>query len=139
MSFKVDDRVVYPAFGIGRVVALVPKSFFEAESQMYYEVTGDRSTVWVQIDEGSARGQTCSIRLLRPQEWSRHDGALQRNHLRFSGPLHPSADESDTSAAGTGLASDDKFRASAAQCESVFVRGLRWSTFVARDWLNYIR
>jgi RNA polymerase-interacting CarD/CdnL/TRCF family regulator len=56
MPFKVDDRVVYPAFGIGRVVALVPKSFFEAESQMYYEVTGNRSTVWVQVDEGSARG-----------------------------------------------------------------------------------
>ena len=56
MPFKVDDRVVYPAFGIGRVVALVPKSFFEAESQLYYEVTGNRSTVWVQVDEGSARG-----------------------------------------------------------------------------------
>src|SRR5713226_9303953 len=56
MPLKVDDRVVYPAFGIGRVAALVPKSFFEAESQLYYEVTGNRSTVWVQVDEGSARG-----------------------------------------------------------------------------------
>lgn len=56
MPFKVDDIVVYPAFGIGRVVGLVNKSFFEAETQLYYEVLGDRSTVWVQVDEGSARG-----------------------------------------------------------------------------------
>jgi RNA polymerase-interacting CarD/CdnL/TRCF family regulator len=56
MTFKIDDRVVYPAFGIGRVVGVVTKSFFEAESQSYYEVIGDHSTVWVQVDEGSARG-----------------------------------------------------------------------------------
>ena len=69
MSFKIDDLVVYPAFGIGRVAALVPKTFFEAESQMYYEVIGDRSTVWVQIDEGSARGLR---RLTRPEELARY-------------------------------------------------------------------
>ena len=56
MPFKINDQVVYPAFGVGRVVALVTKSFFEAESQLYYEVSGGRSTVWVQVDEGSARG-----------------------------------------------------------------------------------
>jgi len=56
LPFKIDERVVYPAFGVGRVVALVTKSFFEAESQEYYEVIGDRSTVWVQVDEGAARG-----------------------------------------------------------------------------------
>jgi RNA polymerase-interacting CarD/CdnL/TRCF family regulator len=56
VSFQIDDRVVYPAFGIGRIVALVTKNFFEAENQLYYEVIGDRSTVWVQVDEGSPRG-----------------------------------------------------------------------------------
>jgi RNA polymerase-interacting CarD/CdnL/TRCF family regulator len=73
MPFKVDDRVVYPAFGIGRVVALVPKSFFEAESQLYYEVTGDRSTVWVQVDEGSARGLR---RLTRQDELDHYRGVV---------------------------------------------------------------
>ena len=65
MPFKIDEQVVYPAFGIGRVAALVTKSFFEAESQIYYEVTGDRSTVWVQVDESAARGLR---RLTRPDE-----------------------------------------------------------------------
>ena len=65
MPFKIDEQVVYPAFGIGRVAALVSKSFFEAESQIYYEVTGDRSTVWVQVDESAARGLR---RLTRPDE-----------------------------------------------------------------------
>src|SRR5258708_39446506 len=68
MAFKIDDRVVYPAFGIGRVVALVTKRFFEAENQLYYEVIGDRSTVWVQVDEGAARGLR---RLTRPDEVAR--------------------------------------------------------------------
>ena len=65
MPFKIDEQVVYPAFGIGRVAALVTKSFFEAESQIYYEVTGDRSTVWVQVNECAARGLR---RLTRPDE-----------------------------------------------------------------------
>ena len=69
MAFKIDDRVVYPAFGIGRVVAVVTKRFFEAKNQLYYEVIGDRSTVWVQVDEGAARG----LRLLtRPDELARY-------------------------------------------------------------------
>jgi RNA polymerase-interacting CarD/CdnL/TRCF family regulator len=48
--------VVYPAFAIGRIAGVVTKSLFEAESHLYYEVIGDRSTVWVQVDEGAARG-----------------------------------------------------------------------------------
>lgn len=56
MPFNVDDRVVYPAFGVGRIVALVTKSFYEAESDLYYEVMGERSTVWVQVNESAARG-----------------------------------------------------------------------------------
>lgn len=56
MPFEIGDRVVYPAIGIGRIVGLVMKSFFGAETQLYYEVIGDRSTVWVQTDKASARG-----------------------------------------------------------------------------------
>jgi RNA polymerase-interacting CarD/CdnL/TRCF family regulator len=78
MTFKVDDRVVYPAFGIGRVVGLVTKSFFEAESQLYYEVIGDRSTVWVQVDEGSARG----LRRL-----TRHDELAHYSQIVGSRPI----------------------------------------------------
>jgi len=65
MPFSVNERVVYPTFGVGRITALVTKSFFDAESQVYYEVKGEHSTVWVQVDESSARGLR---RLTRPEE-----------------------------------------------------------------------
>jgi RNA polymerase-interacting CarD/CdnL/TRCF family regulator len=74
MAFKVDDQVVYPAFGLGRIVGLVPKTFLEAETQMYYEVSGDRSTVWVQVDEGSARGLR---RLTRQDELAHYRDVLR--------------------------------------------------------------
>ena len=67
MPFKVNDLVVYPAFGVGKVTALVTKSFFDAESQLYYEVQGEHSTIWVQVDESAARGLR---RLTRPDELS---------------------------------------------------------------------
>jgi RNA polymerase-interacting CarD/CdnL/TRCF family regulator len=73
MPFKVDDRVVYPAFGIGRIVGVVTKSFFETESHPYYEVIGDRSTVWVQVDESSARGLR---RLTHLDELARYRGVV---------------------------------------------------------------
>ncbi len=56
MPFKVDDMVVYPAFGIGRVVGLVNKSFFEAETQMHDHLRGARTTLWDHVADGSARG-----------------------------------------------------------------------------------
>lgn len=56
MPFHIDDRVVYPAFGVGRIVGLVTKSFDEDESRLYYEVRGERSTAWVQVEEVATRG-----------------------------------------------------------------------------------
>jgi RNA polymerase-interacting CarD/CdnL/TRCF family regulator len=73
LPFNIGDQVVYPAFGVGRVVALVSKSFFEAESHVYYEVIGDRSTVWVQVDESAARGLR---RLTRPDELAHYRGVV---------------------------------------------------------------
>ena len=73
MPFDVDDRVVYPALGIGRIVGLVTRSFKEAESRLYYEVSGERSTVWVQVDEKSARGLR---RLTRQDELAHYGGVL---------------------------------------------------------------
>jgi RNA polymerase-interacting CarD/CdnL/TRCF family regulator len=63
MPFKIDERVVYPGFGVGRIVGLVTKCFFEPEMQMYYEILGKRSTVWVAVDESTARG----LRRLTPK------------------------------------------------------------------------
>jgi RNA polymerase-interacting CarD/CdnL/TRCF family regulator len=56
MAFAMNDRVVYPSFGVGRIVGLEAKTLGTAASQMYYEVRGDRTTAWVQVDEGQLRG-----------------------------------------------------------------------------------
>jgi RNA polymerase-interacting CarD/CdnL/TRCF family regulator len=56
MLFKVDDQVVYPAFGVGRIVALVMKRFVEDENHQYYEVSGPRSTAWVAVADSGASG-----------------------------------------------------------------------------------
>jgi CarD family transcriptional regulator len=47
MSFKVGDSVVHPAYGVGQIVGLEAKRFFEADTGMYYEVAMQNGTVWV--------------------------------------------------------------------------------------------
>ena len=76
MAFKIDDRVVHPTYGVGRVVALVSKRFAAAE-QPYYEVAIDRSTVWVPVgDSGNGNGN--GLRLLTSKsELARYRGILQ--------------------------------------------------------------
>ena len=56
MTFKIDQRVVYPAFGVGQIVGKVSKRFFEAQLLDYYEIVNDRSTVWVQVHDAVAKG-----------------------------------------------------------------------------------
>jgi len=74
MPFQIDDRVVYPACGVGRIAALVTKRFFEAEARLYYEVVIQRSTVWVPVDAGATSG----LRLLTSRdELARYRGVLR--------------------------------------------------------------
>jgi CarD family transcriptional regulator len=56
MGFQIGDWVVYPAIGVGRIVGLMAKSLYNAESRLYYEVTGEGGTVWVQVDQPAAGG-----------------------------------------------------------------------------------
>jgi RNA polymerase-interacting CarD/CdnL/TRCF family regulator len=56
MQFQIHDQVIYPAMGVGQIVGLVTKRLPPAESQQYYEVRGQRSTVWVQVDGGAGQG-----------------------------------------------------------------------------------
>jgi len=74
MSFQINDRVVYPAFGVGRVVGLVTRTFAAAEARLYYEVLGDRSTVWVQVDGDADHGLR---RLTRPDELAHFRAVLR--------------------------------------------------------------
>ncbi len=74
MLFQVDERVVYPAVGVGRIVGLVTKRFFAAELLEYYEVVNDRSTVWVEVNEASAKGLR---RLTRKEELAHYRSVLR--------------------------------------------------------------
>jgi RNA polymerase-interacting CarD/CdnL/TRCF family regulator len=76
MSFAVDDRVVCPAFGVGRIVGLVTKEMVAtAGRQMYYEVLGERGTMWVQADASARHGLR---RLTRKEELARYRVLLRR-------------------------------------------------------------
>ena len=56
MRFEIGDQVVMPGFGVGQIVGLVTKSFLQAESQLYYEVSGQRSTMWAPVDPTTSNG-----------------------------------------------------------------------------------
>ncbi len=73
-AFRVGERVVYPPFGVGEIAGVVTKSYFEAETQLYYEVVGERSTVWVAVDEAEVRGLR---RLTRKDELTRYRAVLR--------------------------------------------------------------
>jgi CarD family transcriptional regulator len=65
MVYQIDDRVVHPTYGVGRIVALVNKRF-EAEARQFYEVAIERSTVWVPVDD-SRQGNGHGLRPLTPK------------------------------------------------------------------------
>jgi RNA polymerase-interacting CarD/CdnL/TRCF family regulator len=83
MPFQVDDRVVHPTHGVGRVVGLVTQRFSEAEARLYYEIAIQRSTVWIPVDADTAR----ELRPLTPKA----ELARYRNVLR-SRPASLTAD-----------------------------------------------
>ncbi|HLE26856.1 MAG TPA: CarD family transcriptional regulator [Anaerolineales bacterium] len=74
MPFQVDDQVVHPACGIGRVVGVVTKRFPEAEARQYYEIAIPQGTVWAPVDSDAASG----LRPLTPQaDLGRYRGVLR--------------------------------------------------------------
>jgi CarD family transcriptional regulator len=50
MEFKVDDWVVHPKHGVGRVVKLEMRQFSAGIEELYYEISIPNGTVWVQVD-----------------------------------------------------------------------------------------
>jgi RNA polymerase-interacting CarD/CdnL/TRCF family regulator len=60
LKFKVDDRVVHPQHGVGRVAKLDIRQFGSGPKRLYYEIAIPNGTVWVGVDESSCelRGLT---------------------------------------------------------------------------------
>jgi RNA polymerase-interacting CarD/CdnL/TRCF family regulator len=81
MSFQIDQRVIYPAFGLGRIVGRVTKCFLDSEMREFYEVIGEHSTVWVEVSEAAARGLR---RLTRPEELSHYRTVLRSQPTKLS-------------------------------------------------------
>jgi RNA polymerase-interacting CarD/CdnL/TRCF family regulator len=56
MQFKIGDPVVHPAFGIGHIVEIEEKSFFEKEVHLYYKITRLKRTMWVRVESREGGG-----------------------------------------------------------------------------------
>ena len=55
MPFAVNDRVVHPLHGVGRVVRLATRQFDAGSTRLYYEITLSKGTIWVPV-EGTGGG-----------------------------------------------------------------------------------
>jgi RNA polymerase-interacting CarD/CdnL/TRCF family regulator len=62
MEFEVDDWVVHPQHGVGRVVKLEMRQFDSRTAQMYYEISIPNGSLWVQAD-----GSSCELRKVIPK------------------------------------------------------------------------
>ena len=54
MTFQVGDVVVHPDHGVGHVARLEERRFSGKEAGLYYELTIERSTVWVSVESHEA-------------------------------------------------------------------------------------
>jgi RNA polymerase-interacting CarD/CdnL/TRCF family regulator len=81
MAFNVNERVAYPLFGVGRISAIV-KKVYDSENDLCYEVIGQHSTLWVPVNEASARGLR---RLTRAEDLAELRALLQS----APAPLNP--------------------------------------------------
>lgn len=73
MAFKVDDWVVHPKHGVGRVVKIENRQFGSGTAQPYYEISLPNGTVWVPVEASS-----CGLRKLTAKD----DLARYRNVLK---------------------------------------------------------
>jgi len=56
MQFKVGDAVVHPVYGVGQIIRLDTKRFTGTEARQYYEVSTQKTTVWVPVETHEAIG-----------------------------------------------------------------------------------
>jgi RNA polymerase-interacting CarD/CdnL/TRCF family regulator len=49
MTFAVNDRVVHPQHGVGRVVKLASRRFDAGTPRLYYEIALVKGTIWVPV------------------------------------------------------------------------------------------
>lgn len=50
MLFKIGDLVIHPAFGIGHIVEIEEKQFYQAGMHLYYKITRLRQRMWMRVE-----------------------------------------------------------------------------------------
>lgn len=56
MAYAIDEQVVHPAYGIGRITGLVSKKFSDGPARQYYEIAIDKGVVWVGLEAEEVKG-----------------------------------------------------------------------------------
>jgi RNA polymerase-interacting CarD/CdnL/TRCF family regulator len=56
MTLKVGDAVVHPVYGVGQIVRLAQRQFTGSEVRQYFEISTEKTTVWVPVETWEAIG-----------------------------------------------------------------------------------
>ncbi len=60
MTLSIGDLVIHPAFGIGHIVDIEEKQFFEEKARLYYKISRAKESMWVLKTEE----ETAALRLV---------------------------------------------------------------------------
>jgi CarD family transcriptional regulator len=86
MTYEIGDQVVLPAHGVGHIVGLAERQFQGQDPGWYYEVSTQKSTIWVAVNSLADSGLrpvatkaevTACARILRGEP-----DTLERDHFR---------------------------------------------------------
>lgn len=81
MDFQVGDAVIHPVHGVGHIVGIAEKRFVEDQSRLYYEITTEKSTVWLPIESSDAIGLR---RVVAKRELARYRSTLKSRASRLN-------------------------------------------------------
>lgn len=86
MQFKIDDRVVLPAYGIGEIKDIEERTFSEQGVRLYYKIVLAKHSVWIPVEtqeESGLRLVTVKSELDRYRRLlTSPPVALEKNHHR---------------------------------------------------------
>lgn len=102
MSLGIGDLVVHPAFGIGHIVDIEEKQFFEEQAHLYYKVSRRKHTMWFLL---KADEETSVLRLVTPR-----NDLDQYRHVLKSPPVPLATDHQQRQRDLFGRLSQDSFQ-----------------------------
>jgi RNA polymerase-interacting CarD/CdnL/TRCF family regulator len=61
MQFEVNDLIVHPVYGVGRVVGVEKNQFFEKELRLYYKISLPKRIIWIPVEAYRSLGLRLAI------------------------------------------------------------------------------